>query len=215
MTQDVAEPSTMEPSTGACRSPITSSSVKSTAATGVLKAAASAAAAPTGISSRILFGASPRRRPSTDAIPAPTCTDGPSRPSAMPLASDAEQQPNFPSTVRKADEAVAQEQRRFGLRDAAAAGVGKKTREQITGDERAAGRNQDAPPGRASRRVHAGAQVFGDVDKCRNHQPHQRADDQREQQQDFVFVLEEGLAVCPSRQAAAPVFLRGKGKRCG
>ena len=38
----------MEPSTGACISPITSSSVNSTAAMGVLKAAASAAAAPTG-----------------------------------------------------------------------------------------------------------------------------------------------------------------------
>ncbi len=45
----------MEPSTGACRSPITSSSVNSTAATGVLNAAASAAAAPTGINSRILI----------------------------------------------------------------------------------------------------------------------------------------------------------------
>ena len=36
----------------------------------------------------------------TEARPAPTCTEGPSRPSAMPLASDAEQQKNLPSTVR-------------------------------------------------------------------------------------------------------------------
>ncbi len=91
----------------------------------------------------------------------------------------------------KADETIAQEQRRFGLRDAAAAGVGEKTREQITGEERAGGGDQNTPPGRASRRIHAGAQIFGDVDECRHHQPDHRADDQREQQQDFVFVLEE------------------------
>jgi hypothetical protein len=52
------------------------------------------------MSSRILLGPRPSRRPSTDAIPAPTWTDGPSRPNAMPLASDAEQHPNFPTTVR-------------------------------------------------------------------------------------------------------------------
>ena len=105
--------------------------------------------------------------------------------------------PELPEHRAKADEAVAQEQRRFGLRDAAAACVGEKAREQIAGDERAAGRNQNAPPGRASGRIHAGAQILGDVDECRDHQPDQRADDQRQQQQDFVFVLEEGLAVGP------------------
>ena len=50
----------------------------------------------------------------------------------------------------KADKTIAQEQRRFGLRNAAAAGVGKKAREQITGEKRASGGDQNAPPGRAS-----------------------------------------------------------------
>ena len=91
----------MEPSTGACISPITSSSVKSTAAIGVLNAAASAAAAPTGTRLLTLAGERPSRRPSTDAMPAPTCTDGPSRPSASPLASVTEHMLNFPRTVRR------------------------------------------------------------------------------------------------------------------
>ena len=37
----------------------------------------------------------------TEAIPAPTWTDGPSRPSAIPVARDTEQSPNFPKTVRR------------------------------------------------------------------------------------------------------------------
>ena len=130
-------------------------------------------------------------------MPAPTCTDGPSRPSAMPLASDAEQHPNLPSTVRMADVPIAQEQRRFGLRDAAATGIGEEAREQITGEERARGGDQHAPPRRASIRIHARAQIFRDVDERGYHQPHHCADDQREQQQDFVFVLEERLPICP------------------
>ncbi len=77
-----------------------SSSENKTAAMGVLNAAASAAAQPAGTSAFTCFGLSPRFRAITEASPAPTCTDGPSRPSAMPLASEAEQQKNFPSTVR-------------------------------------------------------------------------------------------------------------------
>ncbi len=91
----------MEPSTGACISPMTSSSVNSTADMGVLNAAASAAAAPAGTRAFIEAALSPSLRPSTDASPAPTCTDGPSRPNAIPLASETEQRPNFPATVRR------------------------------------------------------------------------------------------------------------------
>jgi hypothetical protein len=97
---DVAELSTTVPSTEACRSPIISSSENSTAAIGVLNAAASAAAQPTGTSAFVCFALSPRLRAITDAIPAPICTEGPSRPNAIPLASDSEQQKNFPMTVR-------------------------------------------------------------------------------------------------------------------
>ena len=90
---------TTEPSTGACISPTISSSENSTAAMGVLNAAASAAEHPTGTSAFTPSGPSPNRRPSTEAIPAPICTDGPSRPSAIPLASDVAQHTNFPITV--------------------------------------------------------------------------------------------------------------------
>ncbi len=86
---------------GACRSPMISSSEKSTAAIGVLNAAARAADAPTGMSHRTCALLNPRRRPITEAMPDPMCTDGPSRPRAMPLASDVAQQTNLPTTVRR------------------------------------------------------------------------------------------------------------------
>ena len=81
--QDVAELSTIDPSTGACISPMTSSRVKSTAAIGVLNAAASAAAAPTGTSAFTLARREPQPPPKHRGDAAPTCTDGPSRPSAI------------------------------------------------------------------------------------------------------------------------------------
>ena len=77
-----------------------SSSENNTAASGVLKAAAIAAAAPTGISFLTCSVLSPSKRPSTEPMPAPTCTEGPSRPSGIPQASVAEVQKNLPSTVR-------------------------------------------------------------------------------------------------------------------
>src|SRR6266704_3758936 len=72
---------------------------KQTAANGVLNAAAIAAAAPTGTSAFTFSGRRPSFRPSTEAIPAPTWTAGPSRPSGIPHASVAEVQKNFPNTV--------------------------------------------------------------------------------------------------------------------
>lgn len=79
---------------------MTSSSVKRTAAIGVLKAAARAAEAPIGTRVRVFSGLSPNWRPMAEAIPAPIWTDGPSRPRAMPLASEIEEQMNLPMTVR-------------------------------------------------------------------------------------------------------------------
>ena len=67
---------------------------------GVLKAAAMAAAAPTGIRAFTFSGRNPSQRPRTEAIPAPTWTDGPSRPSGIPLASVVAVQKNLPRTVR-------------------------------------------------------------------------------------------------------------------
>src|ERR1700759_5019702 len=80
-------------------SPTTSSSANNTAANGVLNAAATAAAAPTGISAFTFSGLNPNVLPSSDETPAPTCTDGPSRPSGIPLASVTDVQKNFPNTV--------------------------------------------------------------------------------------------------------------------
>ena len=65
-------------------SPMISSSAKSTAATGVLNAAASAPVAPTGTRSRMRFGDSSSQRPTAAAAPAPIWTDGPSRPIDWP-----------------------------------------------------------------------------------------------------------------------------------
>ena len=45
----------------------------------------------------------------------------------MPLASEIEQQRNLPITVRSEDVPVADEQREFGLWDAAAARIGGKS----------------------------------------------------------------------------------------
>ena len=108
-------------------------------------------AAPTGTNSRIRLGGRPRRRPRTDAIPAPTCTDGPSRPSAMPLASDAEQQPNFPSTVRKLMKPSRRNSAALVCGMPLPRALGKNRGEKITGDQRAQGRNQHPAPRGASR----------------------------------------------------------------
>ena len=60
-----------------------------------------AAAAPTGTSAFTCESLNPKRRARKDETPAPICTDGPSRPSAIPLASEMEQQRNLPTTVRR------------------------------------------------------------------------------------------------------------------
>ena len=77
-----------------------SSSAKSTAATGVLKAAASAPAAPTGTRSLTRAGDSRSQRPTTDARPAPICTDGPSRPIEWPEPMHSTPVMNLPSGTR-------------------------------------------------------------------------------------------------------------------
>ena len=78
---------------------MTSSSANSTAARGVLKAAAIAAEAPAGMRALTFSGVSPNRRPNTEAMPPPTWTAGPSRPSGIPLARVTEVQKNLPRTV--------------------------------------------------------------------------------------------------------------------
>ena len=60
-----------------------------------------AAEAPTGTSALTLAVLKPQPPAQYRGDPAATCTDGPSRPSAMPLASDAAHMPNLPITVRR------------------------------------------------------------------------------------------------------------------
>jgi hypothetical protein len=115
-------------------SPITSSSVKRTAATGVLKAAATAAAELIGISDFTRCGLKPSLRPSVDAMPPATCTEGPSRPNLIPLASAMEEQQNLP-TAGQRNHTVADEQGRLGLGNIAAARLGKIAAQQEASDE--------------------------------------------------------------------------------
>ena len=68
---EVTDATTADPIRLAFMSPMISSSANSTAATGVLNAAASAAAAPTGTRLLARAGESPNHRPIHDAMPAP------------------------------------------------------------------------------------------------------------------------------------------------
>ncbi len=67
---------------------------------GVLNAAESAAAEPTGTRFFTLVGDSRNQRPMTEASPAPICTDGPSRPMEWPAAMVSAPVRNFPMGVR-------------------------------------------------------------------------------------------------------------------
>ena len=107
-------------------------------------------------------------------MPAPTCTDGPSRPSAMPLASETEHRPNFPSTVRK----LMYPSRRnsaalvCGMPLPRAFGKYRASRKPVPsapGD-----RNDQTPPGRAVRRIQPRAEIFRQQDERDHHQADRR-----------------------------------------
>ncbi len=99
-TTEATDATTVEPMSDAFMSPMISSSVKITAATGVLNAADSAPAVPTAIRSLTRFGESFSRWPITDAMPPPICTDGPSRPMEWPDAMHSTPVMNFPMGTR-------------------------------------------------------------------------------------------------------------------
>ena len=83
-TTAATDATTVDPSKVAFMSPMISSRANKTAAIGVLNAAASAPAAPTGTSSFKRAGDSRNHWPITDAMPDPIWTDGPSRPIEWP-----------------------------------------------------------------------------------------------------------------------------------
>ena len=90
---------TIAPSAPALQVPITSSTTKSTAEIGALKAAASPAAAPTGAIRRSFSVDKRRLRPINEAIPAPICSEGSSGPKDWPLPIAMAHVTNFPITV--------------------------------------------------------------------------------------------------------------------
>ena len=174
-------------------SPMISSSENSTAAIGVLNAAASAADAPTGTSQRTCAVLSPSRRAITDAMPEPMCTDGPSRPSAMPLASDVEQQTNLPTTVRS-------EMRPSWMKIAArvcgmplprASGKNRNSRTPVTSAPSVGTtiRRHAAP----ARRIHVRGQPAGEQDERDDDEPDERADDEAQQQREPILAPAEIL----------------------
>ena len=99
----------------------------------------------------------------------------------------------FPDHRPKADEAVAQEQCGFGLRDSAAARVGEIAGEQIPGEESAGDRDGQPPPGRAARRVHPGTETLGDVDEGRDHQADHGPDDQSQDEEELYLRAGEAI----------------------
>ena len=168
-------------------SPRISSSENRTAAMGVLNAVASAAAHPAGTSALTLSVLSPKRRPSTEAMPAPICTEGPSRPSAMPLASRSRTAQKFAQNSLEGNIAVIDEQRELGLRNAAAAGVRKIARQQIPRAQRAECGDQNATPSGAAGRIHASRKSSGEQNEGYDHQSDQHADDQAEDDREITI----------------------------
>ena len=168
--QDVAAPITTEPTTRACRSARISSRVNRTAASGVLKAAATAAAVPTGISDRTCSSLRPRRRPATRcnsgadmdrrafATKSNTAAQGDGR---------ADELANHGS---KADDAVLQNQGHARLRDSAPSGIREEPEQQPTAHQRAEQRTEESL--HASRSQQNPAHALGDRHERNDNQTH-------------------------------------------
>ncbi len=120
------------------------------------------------------------------------CTDGPSRPRAMPLANDAEEQ-RFPDHRLQSNRAVAGKQSGFCLWNPASPGVRKIAVKQITCCESADDRGDQAPPRRPVRRIEAQPHTFGDDDKRDNRETNDRADNQSQNEKKLIFALRDPL----------------------
>ena len=126
---------TVEPSSGAFMSPMISSSANSTAATGVLNAAASAPAAPTGTRSRTRSGeqvqplADDRREAGADLHRRPLAAHRVARPDAQHAGEE------LAERDAAGDHAAREVVGRLGLGHAAAAHVRKHLRQQHARDD--------------------------------------------------------------------------------
>ena len=181
-------------------SPMISSSENSTAAIGVLNAAASAADAPTGTSHRTCAVLSPSRRAMTDAMPAPMWTDGPSRPERDAAGERRRAADELSEHRAEGNAAVVDEDRRARLRNPAASRVGKEAEQQIAGDERTERRNENPPPARAAGRVHVGREPPGQQNERDDDRADERADHEAQQQREPVLPAAEILDQVPVRE---------------
>ena len=196
-------------------SPMISSSENSTAAIGVLNAAASAADAPTGTSALTLrraqaeaaaehggdAGADVHRWP----FAAERDAAGQRRRAADELAEHGAQARCRPSR---------DEQRGLGLRDAAAARVREIAEQQEAGDERrrAVG-TSSAAPARSARRIHARGEPAGQQDEGDDHQPDERADDEAQDERELCSLLRRRSSPAPTRSCRRDMRAHGRVRR--
>ena len=111
-------------------------------------------------------------------MPAPIWTDGPSRPSAMPLAREMAQQRNLPIAVLSVINPSLRKMAYLVCGMPLPRASGKKTEEQITGDQRSHDGREHAAPSGASGRIHAGGEAPREEDEGYDNESDDRADNE-------------------------------------
>ena len=129
--------STIAPRTPALHVPITSSITKITEEIGALKAAARPAAAPMGAINRTFSCDKLSRRPSSEAIPAPICSEGSSGPSDWPVPMAEGAHHEFADDSVEWNVSIRDVNCRLRLIHAAAACAGKNVNHKERNDEAA------------------------------------------------------------------------------
>ncbi len=120
-------------------------------------------------------------------MPAPTWTEGPSRPSGMPLASVAEVQKNLPRTVRRVILPSRAKRAALVWGTPEPRASGKIAPEQIADDERADDGKGEASPGRAADGVDAHADALGGEDEGDDGEAGEGSDDDGEEEEEAVL----------------------------
>ncbi len=164
-----------------------SSSENSTAAIGVLKAAASAAARADRNQRLDLLLAEAEPPGDHRGEPGADLDRGPFASQRDPARQRGRAAEELADHGAEGDLAVADERARLGLGNAAAAGVREVAEEQVAGDERAQRRHQHPAPGRASGRIHPRRQPAGEQNEGDDDQADQRADHEAENQGELMF----------------------------
>jgi hypothetical protein len=149
-----------------------SSSVNKTAARGVLKAAASAAGRHERLHLFRFESQIPRNHRSDSRAHLHGRPLAPQRNAAGKRGGTAEE---LPKRGSKPDAPVVDEERVLGLRDSAASREREVAPQQIARSERPERGDQNPPPARSSRRIHAGRESPGEQDERHDHQADQSA----------------------------------------